>query len=347
MIDTFMQSLNTPSSEPSDNLFELVADEDRKKYVCKHAGCGKFFRYKSEIVRHAATHSESRPFVCNYDNCFKAFKRNDALENHIRSSHTKETPFVCPFTECGMKFTTHGSFRYHVLKHNKQLPAGLENTLNLHEAPQDLPMPRKQLKLDPFAQESPAPQSKEFGKVELFQEKLKGKCESDEFFCPAPRFAGKIQWEMVDDEKESSTPVQIPKVETVPKEKYDSVVEENQVLKRKLTTKDNVIKTMQKQIGDLLNNLFMCQSQLANNSKSPQTTTASPPQQSEPSVQESFVESNEKIEDQVFDMINYNDEGNGFRNHSSRLSMIEPLPLLENHSIDGYLNFGELESFGF
>jgi len=344
MFDNFLQGMDTPA-ESGDNLFELVADEDRKKFVCKHPGCGKFFRYKSEIVRHAATHSESRPFVCNHDNCFKAFKRNDALENHIRSSHTKETPFVCPFPECGMKFTTHGSFRYHVLKHNKQLPSGLETPLINHEVHPQLDMPRKQVKLDPLAETS-VPKTQEMLKLEIPSEKVKGKADMDEFFAPPPRFAGKIQWEMVDDEMESSTPV--PKTETVPKDKYDSVVEENQVLKQKLLTSEKVIKTMQKQMGDLLNNLFICQNQLANMPKNYPTTTASPSSQSDKQTQESPLES-KKSEEPAFEMINYGEEENIFRNNSLGLaSPVEPLFNHENSSIDAFLNFGkELDSFGF
>jgi len=344
MIDNFIQTLNTPS-EPSESLFELVVDEDRKKFVCKHPGCGKFFRYKSEIVRHAATHSESRPFVCNHENCFKAFKRNDALENHIRSSHTKETPFVCPFPECGMKFTTHGSFRYHVLKHNKQLPSGLETPPASHDMNHQLhpaEMPRKQVKI-----EAPLSQGKELLKFEIPTDKMKGKNDMDEFFTPPPRFAGTIQWEMVDDEMESSTPV--PRIETVPKEKYDSVVEENQALKQKLLTNDKVIKTMQKQMGDLLNNLFICQNQLANMSKNYPPTL--PPQitESENSTQISPVE-NKKVEEPVFEMINYGgEEENVFRNNSLTLgSPVGPMFVHENSSIDAFLNFGkELDSFGF
>lgn len=345
MFDNFLQGLNTPS-EHSDTLFELVAEDERKKFVCKHPGCGKFFRYKSEIVRHAATHSESRPFVCQHENCFKAFKRNDALENHIRSSHTKETPFVCPFPECGMKFTTHGSFRYHVLKHNKQLPSGLEASLAhpMTHPQQQLPdAPRKQLKLDPLA-ETPASHTNEYLKIEVPTEKVKGKADLEEFLAPPLRIAGKIQWEMINDEMESSTPVQ--KLETVPKEKYDTVVEENQVLKQKLMTSEKVIKTMQKQMGDLLNNLFICQNQLANMSKNyPQNTS---PSSSEKLTQESPME--RKTEEPEFEMINYGQEENIFRNQSLGLTSpaAEPTFHHENSSIDAFLSFGkELDSFGF
>lgn len=91
-------------------------NSNKKTYVCPHPDCGKIFRFKSEIVRHSATHVDSRPFQCEYDGCGKSFKRADALENHIRT-HTGETPYVCEYPGCGMSFTTKASLRYHFLKH--------------------------------------------------------------------------------------------------------------------------------------------------------------------------------------------------------------------------------------
>lgn len=340
-----MPMLNTPLSEQGETPFELVAEEDRKKFVCKHPGCGKFFRYKSEIVRHTATHSESRPFICNYDGCFKAFKRNDALENHIRSSHTKETPFVCPFPECAMKFTTHGSFRYHVLKHNKQIPAEAEAVVNGHEHAHEnhhhemLPnpsLPRKQLKTDAFNVPQPSYIQEAF-KFEGKKDKL-DKGESEEFYIPPPRFAGKIQWQMMDDDAEEAIAA-TPKNENVPKEKYDSVVEENQVLKQKLTNSDKIIKNMQKQMNELLNNLFVCQSQLA--AQSNQSMTTGSPAQTEQTSQK---------EEPLFDMINYNDDNSLFKANPMSSPAVEPLYMgpRENSLIDSFLSFGkELEGFDF
>jgi len=329
-----MPMLNTPVSEQGETPFELVAEEDRKKFVCKHPGCGKFFRYKSEIVRHTATHSESRPFICNYDGCFKAFKRNDALENHIRSSHTKETPFVCPFPECAMKFTTHGSFRYHVLKHNKQLPAEVEASVHNHEMLPDPSLPRKQLKSETFNVPQPSFVQESF-KFEGKADKLGEKGESDEFFVPPPRFAGKIQWQMMDDdEEEATTPAS--KSETVPKEKYDSVVEENQVLKQKVSNSDKIIKNMQKQMNELLNSLFVCQSQLASAQANQSVTTGSPNE-------------TKQREEPLFDMINYNDDSSLFKANMGSPA-VEPLYMgpRENSLVDSFLSFGkELEGFDF
>jgi len=321
------------SFDDSESLFELVTEDNKKKYVCRQKGCGKFFRYKSEIVRHTATHSESRPFICQYDNCFKAFKRNDALENHIRSSHTKETPFICPFTDCGMKFTTHGSFRYHVLKHNKQVPDS-ENSAYAPETPQETFETTKQIKLNPPSEDMFS-LGQESVKVDHIAVKLGKDRLSDEFYVQPTRFASKIKWEMVNDEIEEGSPSN--KNEESPEEKFTQVVEENKMLKQKLQTSEKVIKSMQKQISDLLGNLFACQSQLNNLPPNPSLETF-------PSFSESLFQEmqpvQQKLEEPMLDMINYTDTNN----------LLSPAASVYNNeiSVDSFLSFDKgFKSFDF
>jgi uncharacterized C2H2 Zn-finger protein len=102
-----------------DAFYDVQLVGKKQNFICKFPDCGKVFRYKSEILRHIATHSNFRPHMCTFDGCKKSFKRQDALENHIRT-HTKETPFQCTVSDCGMMFTTKASLRYHVLKHRNQ-----------------------------------------------------------------------------------------------------------------------------------------------------------------------------------------------------------------------------------
>jgi hypothetical protein len=333
MFSNFFETQES-TPETSESLFEIIAEEDRKKFICKYQGCGKFFRYKSEIIRHIATHSESRPFVCHYDNCFKSFKRNDALENHVRSSHTKETPFVCPFPDCGMKFTTHGSFRYHVLKHNKQLPEG-ETFASNQEEVYDPSLQRKQVKLN-----SPSDNFVSFDqeplKMGLSSKKFAGIDESDEFFVPPPRFAGKIQWEMVNDETETSTPA--PKNEDPKEDKLQFILEENKLLKQKLITSEKMIKSMQKQIDDLLYSLFERQSQpddMPSNLRLP-----SLPKMDSQII--NFMDANERSEDPFFNMMTYTENNNGSN------MQVGPTYSNENNSADIFLSFDrEIETFDF
>jgi len=316
----------TTTPDGSESLFELVADEDRKKFVCKHSGCGKIFRYKSEIIRHIATHSESRPFICQYDNCFKSFKRNDALENHIRSSHTKETPFTCPLPECGMKFTTHGSYRYHVLKHNKQSSEGESFDFPTEQVP-DISQTRKQVKLNPQSDtkfgfnEEPFKVSQKFASFD----------ENHEFFVPPPRLAGKIQWEMVSDDLETSnTPA--PKNESSQQDKLQVILEENKLLKQKLTTSEKMIKNMQKQIDDLLYSLFERKTSQRSEVLSNVMSNDVPMMESG-LFQSNFQETNGNSEEQFFDMITYED------NSSSNVQAGPTYNNETNFSTDMFLSF--------
>jgi len=323
MLSDFNQHYDTLAADNTDFSYDLVAEEERKKFVCKNPGCGKIFRYKSEIERHIATHSESRPFVCQYDNCFKAFKRSDALENHVRSSHTKETPFACPFPDCGMKFTTHGSFRYHVLKHNKQIPE--ESLISVQPSPAQ---PRKQVKLNTPAAPVEKQQihfqqpAKKIDPLYQVQESL-----GDDFFAPvAPRYASKIQWQVVNEDAESTAETN----KTEETEKFTQVVEENKVLKQKLTTSEKIIKSMQKQINDLLGSLFAYQTQMESRNENANFQYFSVPK--EGFLPENFLEQPKNEEVPLFDMMNYGDEMNFFA--------AEPKVERQPSNIDAFLSFG-------
>jgi len=276
MLNTYPETPANNPLETGEDLYEQVSDDEKKKFVCKFPNCGKYFRYKSEIVRHAATHSESRPFICQYDNCYKAFKRNDALENHIRSSHTKETPFVCPIADCGAKFTTHGSFRYHVLKHNKQ-----------HEIPEQETEEEpnfKQMKLTPSIN-NPFAYSSKILKTEPEAQHLVEKAMTAEFYVPAPRFASSIKWEMVDDEVENEGESQ-----EISQQKVPDLASENHLLKERLAASEKTIETMQRQMNEMMNELAVYRSQFdfgsfGNYNEQAQTTPSDFTQKEEPVVE--------------------------------------------------------------
>lgn len=54
-----------------------------KEFKCEE--CGKVFKRNSDLVRHVATHSESRPYKCN--TCGKTYKRSTHLKRHIERIH--------------------------------------------------------------------------------------------------------------------------------------------------------------------------------------------------------------------------------------------------------------------
>ena len=87
-------------------------------YECSAPDCGKQFKFKSELDRHQAIHSSTRPFVCSFLGCNKDFKRADALKNHMRI-HTNTAKYICDVEGCGSQFVNRGAWKYHLLKHKK------------------------------------------------------------------------------------------------------------------------------------------------------------------------------------------------------------------------------------
>jgi hypothetical protein len=233
-----------------------------------------------------------------------------------------------------MKFTTHGSFRYHVLKHNKQLPEGdifAQNTEQLF----DISQQRKQVKL-----ETPVDNFVSFDqeplKMGLSSKKFVGIDEDNEFFVPPPRIAGKIQWEMVSDETEIPAPV--PQKTEEPKEdKLQFILEENKLLKQKLITSEKMIKSMQKQIDDLLYSLF----ERRQSQPGDMPNVAMQTFQRSNSLQSAFMDTNVKPDESFFDMITY-DENNGSN------IQVGQMYSNENNNADMFLSFDrEIENFDF
>lgn len=101
-----------------DALTQSVQSKKAGKFVCPVTDCQKTFRFKSDIQRHLPVHSNLRPHVCTYFPCTRAFKRVDALQDHIRSQHTHEASLVCPYIGCGKAFTTNAKLRYHTALHD-------------------------------------------------------------------------------------------------------------------------------------------------------------------------------------------------------------------------------------
>ena len=63
---------------------------------------------------------ELRPYICQYPDCDKSFKRKDHLLRHQRSFHGKpwgvdsETVFYCHISECGRVFYKNHSLQRHM-----------------------------------------------------------------------------------------------------------------------------------------------------------------------------------------------------------------------------------------
>lgn len=118
-MNVFYNANNECLSVSSQDTYNLSNKSSKAaKFVCPVPDCQKVFRFKSDIQRHLPVHSNLRPHVCNYFPCTRAFKRVDALQDHIRSQHTHEAALACPYIGCGERFTTNAKLRYHTALHD-------------------------------------------------------------------------------------------------------------------------------------------------------------------------------------------------------------------------------------
>ncbi|KAK9671281.1 hypothetical protein RND81_12G019200 [Saponaria officinalis] len=117
-----------------------VSHEEPKKHVCQKNGCGKEFKYASQLQKHEESHVESSEAFCADSDCLKAFSNRECLMAHMRSchqyiicevcgskhlrknykrhlrSHDENTNEVlkCNFKGCDHSFTTSSNLRQHV-----------------------------------------------------------------------------------------------------------------------------------------------------------------------------------------------------------------------------------------
>ncbi|PYH91180.1 C2H2 type zinc finger domain protein [Aspergillus ellipticus CBS 707.79] len=54
-------------------------------FACSHPGCGRGYRRKEHLNRHAASHRQHLTSPCPF--CLKVFARNDTLRQHVRLNH--------------------------------------------------------------------------------------------------------------------------------------------------------------------------------------------------------------------------------------------------------------------
>ncbi|OAG29228.1 hypothetical protein NEDG_01301 [Nematocida displodere] len=71
---------------------------------------------KQEREEKRKSSTETRPFICSYVDCTKAFKRFEHLKRHYRI-HTGEKPFRCPSVGCNKSFSRSDNLMQHSKVH--------------------------------------------------------------------------------------------------------------------------------------------------------------------------------------------------------------------------------------
>ncbi|XP_015273707.1 PREDICTED: zinc finger protein 397-like [Gekko japonicus] len=79
--------------------------------------CGKYFRYKSQLLAHQRTHAGENLFECSQ--CGKRFNQSGSLQWHQRI-HTGDKPFEC--LDCGKRFRQSCNLQQHQRIHTGEKP---------------------------------------------------------------------------------------------------------------------------------------------------------------------------------------------------------------------------------
>ncbi|KAK9768084.1 hypothetical protein K7432_001580 [Basidiobolus ranarum] len=75
------------------------SNRGQTEYICTISGCSKTFRRKHSLLSHQRTHSDDKPFPCEF--CSRPFARKHDMLRH-RRMHTGQKPYPCE--ACGMGF---------------------------------------------------------------------------------------------------------------------------------------------------------------------------------------------------------------------------------------------------
>ena len=85
-----------------------------KQFACEYPGCGRLFKTKFSMKRHAFVHNEDKRYTCRF--CNKRFSLPQYVKEHTYI-HTKDKPYVCGVGNCKEKFRQAGKLSLHRRTH--------------------------------------------------------------------------------------------------------------------------------------------------------------------------------------------------------------------------------------
>jgi general transcription factor IIIA len=95
-------------------------------HVCDWEDCGKTFTSAGRLQRHKDVH-ESKLYCTDYPPCHESFRKQTALEAHIKSQHMAIKPYLCSFVDpdtderCAKAYATENALQKHASKaHNNE-----------------------------------------------------------------------------------------------------------------------------------------------------------------------------------------------------------------------------------
>lgn len=102
------------------NMFDYE-DSKEKEFSHKQDDVQRFDAENDFVTMYPkdekSSQASSRPFICHFKHCNRAFKRFEHLKRHFRI-HTGERPFKCKFPGCHKAFARSDNLNQHMRVHN-------------------------------------------------------------------------------------------------------------------------------------------------------------------------------------------------------------------------------------
>uniref|UniRef100_A0A1I8HB95 C2H2-type domain-containing protein n=1 Tax=Macrostomum lignano TaxID=282301 RepID=A0A1I8HB95_9PLAT len=107
--DSQFQRVLVPSAPGRSQGVVADAPDPSRPHRCKD--CGKIFKKKGHLQRHAMSHSNLKPHKCQM--CHRMYSTSNVLQQHIRAVHGGQRPYVCD--RCpNMSFKSRSNLNRHI-----------------------------------------------------------------------------------------------------------------------------------------------------------------------------------------------------------------------------------------